>query len=343
MKYKDLNNQSSLVKLGHVTNNVDARSAGNIQVKLVDSGEVVNVKYSSPVKYSSGGLIAIPKETSLVVIVKPVNSDDWVYLSTVIDSSQEIETPVIKETEITDPVPLFGVSDPYSHTISPDSISFFNRDGNGVEISSKRNDEDDERFVSVKGATDHRFLIADNGKNDSIGIFNNNGFDKLKLTGDQYEGLVGPESAELNVTNNIDFTSLQGSIHVCLDGGRRIDIFNRSRKDVMKDSDNDNACGQINVESFHNDIVLRVNADDSRILLIAEGEDSIVQVRTNGSVNVNAGKDINVRSEQNINIAAAGDVNIEGASINLNPGPPGTVSTPSPELTNDEERALSNG
>jgi len=340
MKYRDLHRDSAQIKLGHVTNNVDGRSAGNIQVELVDSGDVVDVKYSTPVKYSSGGFIAIPKETSLVVIMKPANSDDWVYLSTVVDSSQEIESQTIKETELTDPVAYFGQTDPYSHTISPDSIGIYNRDGNGIEISSKRNDEDDERFVSVKGATDHRFLISDNGQNDSIGIYNNNGFDKLKFTGDQYEGLIGPESAELNVTNNIDFTSLQGSIHVCLDGGRRIDIFNRSRKDVMKDSDNDNACGQINIESFHNDIVLRVNAEDSRILLVAEGEDSIVQVRTNGSVNVNAEKDINVRSGQNINIAATGDVNIEGATINLNPG---SVSTPPAELTNDEERALSNG
>jgi hypothetical protein len=163
------------------------------------------------------------------------------------------------------------------------------------------------------------------------------------MTGDQYEGLIGPESAELNVTRNIDLLSLEGSIHVCLDGGRRIDIYNRSRKDVMKDSDQDNACGQINMESYHNDIVIKVNAEDSRILLVADGEDSIIQLRTNGSVNVNAEKDINVRSEQNINIAAAGDVNIEGATVNLNPGPPGSVATPPAELTNDEERALSNG
>jgi hypothetical protein len=343
MKYKDLHKGSFQAKVGHVVNNVDGRSAGTFQVALADSNDIVDVKYSSPVKYSSGGLIAIPKETDLVVIIKPANADDWIYLSTVVDSEQELENKIIKETPLTDHIPYFGQTDPYSHTISPDSIGLYNRDGNGVEISSKRNESDDERFVSVKGATDHRMIIADNGQNDSIGLYNNNGFDKLKLTGDQYEGLMGPESAELNVTRNIDLLSLEGSIHVCLDGGRRIDIYNRSRKDVMKDSDEDNACGQINMESYHNDIVIKVNAEDSRILLVADGPDSIIQLRTNGSVNVNAEKDINLQSGQNINIAAAGDVNIEGAKINLNPGPPGTVAVPSPELTNDEERALSNG
>ena len=340
MKYIDSQKSEYQVKLGHVTNNVDGRNAGNLQVGLVDSGDIVNVKYGTPSKNSSGGFIAIPKETDLVVIVKPSNSDEWVYLSTVVDGTQEIKGTTTKQTPLTDNIPYFGQTDPYSHSLSPDSMGWFNRDGNGIEICSKRNNKDDERFVSVKGAADHRMVIADNGQNDSIGLYNNNGFDKLKLTGDQYEGLMGPESAELNVTRNIDLLSLEGSIHVCLDGGRRIDIFNRSPRDVMKDSDEDNACGQINMESFHNDIVIKVNADNSRIFLVADGPDSVIQLRTNGSVNVNASKDINLQSDQNINIAAAGDVNIQGATVNLNPG---SVAVPSPELTNDEQRALSNG
>jgi len=88
----------------------------------------------------------------------------------------------------------------------------------------------------------------------------------------------------------------------------------------------DNDVGSINVESYENDITLRVNskATGRRIFIDATNANGLVSIKagsggvevfTDGQVDVNCGGDFNVKAGGNINIQAG-----TGKSIHLNPG-----------------------
>ena len=108
--------------------------------------------------------------------------------------------------------------------------------------------------------------------------------------------------------------------------GRVLDIVNEAIKDYNSAGiATDNDVGAINVESFENDVTIRVNSKDTsrRIFIDAEGFGGLVQIKAGkdglGGVEILCDADINVKCTGDFNVKAGGDINMKGSNIHLNP------------------------
>ena len=157
--------------------------------------------------------------------------------------------------------------------------------------------------------------MADNSDFQS---FSNQHGEGLKIAGDEYKGINGPESGELSVKGNLFLHSQEGGLSLAVEGGDSLDIENWT---LNLDQKNYNE-GQVTIASYSNSVNISTKGvseslqDPTKpkgIFIDASNYGGVVQIRAGvgglevfsaGHINFNCGGDFNINAKGHVNISA---------------------------------------
>lgn len=156
--------------------------------------------------------------------------------------------------------------------------------------------------------------------NSDFQAFSNQHGEGLKIAGDKYEGLNGPESGALCVKGNLFLESREGSLGVKVEGGDSLDITNKT-PNYNKLNPNE---GQVTIASYSNSVnistkgvseVIQNPLLPKGIFIDASNFMGVVQIRAgSGGLQVFSAGNIDFNCGGNFNINAKGHVNISAGS-----------------------------
>lgn len=209
----------------------------------------------------------------------------------------------------------------YSHSRSPQKYGLISPMGNKVILSDSRNAGGRAIYAKLESKTKQRVLF---NSSTGISVFRNRLGDGLLVTSRRTKSKYGPRSIRLSTFGNITEYTSNGRITLKVgSGGRMLNIFNHAIKNFNQANiPSDNDVGSINVESFENDITLRVNtrATGRRIFIDATQTDGLVCIKAGtGGVEIYTDGDVNMACAGDFNISAGGDINMKGTNVHLNP------------------------
>jgi hypothetical protein len=317
------------IKIAKVASIKDPTKSGIINClwpQEKDISKVFPVQYTTPF-YSPpagnensefAGMYAVPTEGTFVLVARAWNGMDWFYISSI---PGDPTTP-----EKTIPSSITGVSqEAYENTLPANELTALSDRPWGVSVKSsggaqlQMNDgaskEDLGWRTLLQSMTKKILIMADNS---DFQAFNNQHGDGLKLAGDEYEGINGPESGELSMKGNMFLHSQEGSLSIAVEGGDSLDIENWT-PNYNKLNPNE---GQICLCSYSNSVNISTKGVSEPIqnpllpkgiFIDASNYGGVVQIRTGvgglevfsaGHINFNCGGDFNINAKGHVNISA---------------------------------------
>ena len=316
-----------MISIGIVQSEIDFTESGQIKV-LIDGVGEEDVEYTSPVKGTSAGFVAIPKSGSKVLVCKSTNGPGWFYLSTLSGPSRLFRKGDIDKIDTVlggDMMPYWSMENPYLRTITPQVMGMVSTLGAGLVLSDSATESVRRIYTALKSATDHVVVMSDDGESEGIVIKTNQGDPgveenpetKIALMGKTTKDPLEANSINIQAKRNVWTESRFGNMISRIYKGGRMLLQNKSRADssqVERLQD-----GEIEIETFHNDIHICVRHPKRNVIIESWGEDGFIQLYTEGAVQVHAGGNINLDSKGEINIKATGNINIDsGENIYLN-------------------------
>jgi hypothetical protein len=325
------------IKLATVVTTDSPTKQGSFQAKLIGSSEIVPVVMTTPVGsqpvsskfYSHAGLFGNPTLFTQVLIKKIDDSGYW-YFDGVPANTQVTPTANdgLKQTVTNAALgSLQGIGDAvnsFSHSRSPQKYGLLSPQGNKLVLSDAHNQADRELYASLESKTGQKLLHS---TSTGISSFKNSVGDGITIRDVNYNGQYAGRAMKSHTFGNMSQETTHGQMTVKVgSAGRVLDIVNEAIKDyntVGVPSDND--VGAINLESFENDITIKVNSKDSerRVFIDAAGFGGLVQIRAGkdglGGVEILCDGDINVNCTGEFNVKAGGNINMKGSNIHLNP------------------------
>lgn len=299
----------------------------NIQVPVVMTTPMGS--HPTSIEYGTfAGLFGNPTLWTQVLIKKIDESGYWYFDSIpgvqgVLPTLKSSIFPTLTNSQIGSLVSTEDSVNAYSHSRTPQKYGIISPLGNKLVLSDSQNAVNRSLFAKIESKTKQRALF---NSSTGISVFKNRMGDGLLVTSKRTKSKYGPRSIRLSTFGNITEYTTNGKITLKVgSAGRVFNIINQAIKNFNQAGiPSDNDVGSINVESYENDITLRVNskATGRRIFIDATNANGLVSIKagsggvevfTDGQVDVNCGGDFNVKAGGNINIQA-------GKSIHLNPG-----------------------
>lgn len=307
---------------------------GTYEAKLEGSNLDVTVVMTSPVGsqpnvteyYSYAGLFGVPTVGTQVIIKRIGGSAYWYHESVPTHTnlrglSPGEDTRTITGNKLGSLESLEDAVDSYSHSRSPQKYGMLSPLGNRIVLSDSQNALDRSLFAKIESKTKQRALF---NSSTGVSVFKNGMGDGLLVTSKRTKSKYGPRSIRLSTFGNITEYTTNGKITLKVgSAGRVFNIINQAIKNFNQAGiPSDNDVGSINLESYENDITLRVNSRGTgrRIFIDATQVNGLVCIKAgSGGVEVYTDGDVNMACGGDFNINAGGDINMKGTNIHLNP------------------------
>lgn len=322
-----------------VISNKDAFQAGGLTVYSKAVGEYqFNVIYTSP--YSApydGGFFSVPEEGSYILIVKPEGSNTWYFMSCIHSSLGQIP----KEAERKDlkNKSLIPESVYKTRGYKPQQLLFQDPQGNFLKLSHSKSPEEFNIKAELSSSLGKRLILSDSPKMDTVILRNEHG-DKLKISSSP-NGMSAGRSIEADAKGPVSITSRESDIDVRVVDGREITIENTSTgfNDANWYPNEEKRYGNVNLKSKWTDINITTDSQSGKVFIRSKGSDSLVQINTDGSMVIRAGKDVSIQSEGSIHLKAEEELNLQGTSVNIK-GETVKVSGQTSNLNMDDNVAI---
>jgi len=311
-----------MIAIGTIRSEIDFLESGTIKVLIDNIGEEP-VEYTSPMKGTSAGFVAVPKAGARVIVCKPDNISRWYYVSTISGPSRAFEKGSLDTVDSVlggDIQPYWSMENPYLRSIVPQVIGMVTSLGAGMVCSDSSTPNVIRRYTTLKSGGDHCVVLSDDPKNQGVTIKTNQGTPgqfndpetKIVLTGKDTEDLLGPNGINIQAKRNIWFESRFGNwIQRVFNGGRML-ISNSSRSDSSDAEKKQD--GEIQIQTYHNDIHICVKNNKKNVIIESWGDGKVqvyahdVQVRADGNIHLDAEDDIHINAGGNVNIDAGSDI-----------------------------------
>ena len=328
-------------RIATVISSDDFTTTNTIKARLKNTSieEVIQVSYTSPYAnvpnaekgiynfHGLGGMV--PTTGTDILIARVEESDSWMFISSVVtpqsyDTGESDGCGDATEEQILEgtggvsysmPVPL---EEQYSHGIKSSKIGLTSKNGDRLIMSESGNKKDFDNFTQLKDYVGKGLNMSESS--DMVTLTTEVG-DGLRISGEESDSYVGPRGIELRCQHNLGVETDQGELGIrALGGAQQLVIENKGIKNGTA-SPGDETPGQIVVESYHNDINIKVNGlEGRRIFIDASDGSGLIQVRAGiAGVEIFSDGDVDFKTSGNFNINADGDVNIRGNNIHLNP------------------------
>ena len=330
------------IKIAKVSSSKDPSKSGIINClwpKEEDIKKVFPVQYTSPF-YSPpagnensefAGMYAVPTEGTFILVARAWNGSDWFYISSIPGDPTTPPPPTATANTSLRTAPrkemvTAGVDQqPYENSLPANELTALGDRPRGVSIKSpgggqlQMNDgaskEDLGWRTLLQSMTKKVLLMADNSDFQS---FSNQHGEGLKIAGDKYEGLNGPDSGELSMKGNLFLESKEGSLGIQVAGGDSLEIVNKTPN---YDKLNPNE-GQVTIASYSNSVNISTKGvsepiqnpiKPKGIFIDASNYGGVVQIRAGvgglevfsaGHINFNCGGDFNINAKGHVNISA---------------------------------------
>jgi len=293
-----------------------------------DLSKAFSVLYTSPF-YSPpagnensefAGMYAIPTEGTFILIARAWNGSDWFYISSINGD------PFSEKRGGDIPNRITGVNQEAYENASPANeltelsdrpwgVMLKSPGGSQLQMNDGASKEDLGWRTLLQSMTKKILIMADNS---DFQAFNNQHGDGLKIAGDEYEGINGPESGELSVKGNLFLHSQEGGLSLAVEGGDSLDIENWTPNLDQKNYNE----GQVTIASYSNSVNISTKGvsesiqDPTKpkgIFIDASNYGGVVQIRTGvgglevfsaGHINFNCGGDFNINAKGHVNISA---------------------------------------
>lgn len=325
------------IKLATIVRTESPTKKGSFQALLVGTNIEVPVVMTTPIGsqpasskfYGHAGLFGNPTLFTQILIKKIDDSGYW-YFDSVPANTQV--TPLGKDGSkrtVTDSTigslqSILDAVKSFSHSRSPQKYGLISPQGNKLVLSDAHNQADRELYATLESKTGQRVLHS---TSTGISSFKNSIGDGIVLRDSNYKGAYAGRSIKTSTFGNNTQETTNGQMTIKVGaGGRVFNIANEAIKEFNTAGvASDNDVGSINVESFENDIYLRVNSKDTqrRIFIDAAGVGGVVQIRAGkdnlGGIEILCDGDINVKCTGDFNVQAGGNINMKGSNIHLNP------------------------
>lgn len=300
--------------VGQVISNKDFAQRGSLFVYAKEvMADPIEVIYTS--QYASlnlAGFIAIPEVGTQVLIVRPERSTIWYFMGATFEPSQESG----KNKILNDPQGSTLI-DPhiYRSRGTPQRVILQDMVGNKLSLVGESNKRYTNKKIELVSSGGKKISLNDSKNNDSILIRNEHG-DKIKLTADA--DIVSPaRSIELICKGPQTIHSLNSGMDLRVFDGREINIENESTGLYVDPSDPERY-GNINLVSQRKDINITVKHYAGKVFVDALGDNGHVQIDSEGTITIWAGKNIKIRGGENLDVKVNGNINIQaGGNINL--------------------------
>ena len=318
-----------MLKNAIVVSNADFTYSNIITARLKNSESEISVSYTSPYATTPGveaglpafaGLSMVPDVGSEILVAKSSDSDSWFFISCVV--TPESYTGNATETITGAGGEPYGAAvpleDQFSHGPKPSKIGITSKYLDKLIMSESGNEKDFDHFTQLVDYVGKSLTMAESS--DIVTLTTEHG-DGLRISGEDSDSYIGPRGIELRCQHNLGVETDQGELGIrALGGAQQLVIQNKGIKEGTSSS-GDETPGQIVVESYHNDINIKVNGlEDRRIFIDASDGSGLIQVRAGtAGVEIFSDGDVDFKTSGNFNINADGDVNIRGNNIHLNP------------------------
>lgn len=297
------------LKLGRVVSTEDLTQSGKIKVYLSEVDDQIDVQYTSPYLVEGhGGFVGIPYKGCIVLIARVdsnslVKANTWFYLTTVSpieQGGQVAENPATGSNGIpfeNNYIPKG--SEVYHANSVPEQTRLSSTRGNSLILSDSKNEE----YQNIKAE-----LVSATGKslqlNDSINavILRNEHGDKLTIS-------TTTRGISLETKGNLSLVSREAEIDIVCVDGRNINIENKSTGS-KRDPNFPNDVANINIKSKNGNVNITSQADGGQIKLETLKDNSNIEIKSAGSLNLS--------SKSNTSISSEGNVIVNGAEIHLN-------------------------
>ena len=322
------------IRLATVIDTKCPTKLGSFQAKLVGDEIIVPVVMTSPLGsrpvsddfYSYAGMFGNPTLWTQILIKKIDDSGYWYFDSVpantyLVPTEKDDGKPVLTKATLRSLHSIGDSVETFSHARSPQKYGIISPEGHKLVLSDSHNDVDRELFCKLESKTHQRALFS---TTTGVAALRNEKNDGLLLTSHYYKGLYGPRSIRMCTFGNITEYTTNGQMTFKVgSAGRVFNMWNEAIYGFNSAGiDSDNDVGSINIESYENDITVKVNrkASGRRIFIDASQSDGLVCVKTgSGGVEIYTDGDINIACSGDFNLRAQGDINLKGNIIQLNP------------------------
>lgn len=328
------------------------------------SNKLVEVIYTSPfgseftVTDGKSGFFAIPGKDSHILFAKSDTSPfNYYYISTIHQPPYGYTAPGT-EVSFRREHGYFAKKS-YNREGVPDRVTIMDREGNMMQLNHVKDKTDKSIIcgVELKSRDGKTLLLNDSPKAYGIYLVNERS-DGITIGSDQKDGHtagdeIAPRQIDIKTKGKITVTSKTSSIDVRCQNGQDINIRNESvglfnfitlgLLGAPYQMDPSEPYGNVRITSQLRDIYVeagdgnkalqkkfgqRWSSSDhkSRVMIRSLGDDSLVQIMSDGSIIIKAtngnlyihGKSINIKGEDSVSIQSKGDINMTaGGSIKM--------------------------
>lgn len=288
------------------------------------------VKYTSPFNNldSKGAAITgYPQINDIVLIVKPSNSEDWYYMSTVV-GVEVLEDEGGKTRTVSNPPRGATVLDPDDKRFK--SVGMKGSAGQQLEFLDLEAEPPFGQPTLDKGVFlndgDGGRLSMVKGPNASVNLETLGGDVKLKLN-KNYNSMswLAPSTLLAKSQGNATVKSNSGALNLVVGPtGRKIEITNWASRFAQSAGAFDFDAGDIDITSRRNSVNIKASSllpsEQPAVFIEASkvNPTSVVSIRSGGKVEINALTELHLNCAGVIKINGLGGVHINGAEVHLN-------------------------
>lgn len=295
------------LEIGIVADTRDLTKTGMIKIEHPSFQGNIMAKYTSPYMGTkgSGGFVGIPEVGSRVLIVQPDSSEEWFYMSTIVDYKQTINS--VADNPIKDMHEVLPEKRLYAYRGLPTIVGMYSQKGHALRLSDSYNPGMIAVKAELKSSLGKRITLNDSPGADNIVIRNEHG-DGIRITTGSNPAMPA-RSIELESAGPQKLICRESQMDLWVYDGRELNIMNESTGFNSSPLDPDRY-GNINISSKNRDINLTVRSDDGRIFIDALGSQGVIQIDTDGVVRI-AARDIELIANNNISFQAGNNINLK--------------------------------
>ncbi len=339
---------NTVVSLAEVRSRIEPNKSGAFKatVDYEGTGEL-DVNYVSP--YGSNGegaFVAIPGVGTEILVCKPAGSDSWYYMGTTFSP----EPRDAEGEELTDAskMPLERV-DPemYRARGLPMKYVFKSPLGGGITLSDDYNSEYLNRKTEITSTQKKKITLHDSPAVNSIILDSGNG-SKITLSDDPQEGTIAARAIQVDSVGPQTYICRESQTDIVVGAaGRELQLINNANGIPYQTTPTVNS-GNVNIQSRWKDVNVFTQALEGRIFIeclnqLGVNQQIVIEtngvgggiiVKTNGTINMQAGESINLTAPDvniscnkfsvgaagNVDILAGGNANIDGTQVHLASG-----------------------
>jgi hypothetical protein len=343
------------IKLATVSNPKSTTKNASFDAKIFGTSIIVPVIMTTPMGshpngskyYSFAGIFGNPTKDTQILIKKIDDSSYWYFDSVPNEARLQYmdggggSKPTLTKPQLGSLESAADAAGAFSHSRVPQKYGMTSPMGHKLILSDSERDgpkvkgdtTGEDMFVKLASRINQRVIL---NSTTGVALLKNEKQDGIVITseGPKYKGLSGARSIKTRCFGNLSNISTNGKLTLKVGAaGRMLTMVNTAIKNYNQSPTIpliDNDVGSVNIESYYNDITLRVGGispgpvfplgDGRRIFIDASKYNGLVSIKGGtGGVEIYSAGNIDMACGGDFNVFAAGNINMKGTKVELNP------------------------